>query len=160
MEALSAGEPTAPKDFVLALTAAWSLSELVGRGQTLFQLREHMATKPSAALSEAWLQGKADEVRRRELDADLVEQQIDLLKGRDTISVREWIAALERLSMMRGSIARSAAELQLINQNLASYYRGCRQRARQVEQCAELELVLCSHRQLPSTLTIIQLVAS
>lgn len=123
VEALVAADPEASEDLVLALTAAWSLSELVGRGQMLFQLREHMAEKPSAALSEAWLQGKADEIRRRAVDADLIERQIDVLKNRDSTSVKLWIAALERLSMMRGNISGMASELLLIDQNLRSYYR-------------------------------------
>lgn len=123
IHALIVNEPDAPDDLVAALTAAWTLSELVGRGQALFTFREHIASKPSAALSEVWMQGKVDEVRRRQADADMVERQIDALKDRGRVSVMQWIAALERLSMMRGSIAGTAAELELINQNLRSYYR-------------------------------------
>lgn len=123
VEALVMSAPEAPEDLVVALAAAWSLSELVGRGQTLWALREHMASRPSAALSEAWMQGKVDELRRRLAEADMIERQIDILKGRDTVSVQHWIAALEQLSMMRGNISGAAAELTLIDQNLRSYYR-------------------------------------
>lgn len=123
IEALVAGDAAAADDLELALTAAWSLSELVARGQTLWELREHMATKPSAALSEVWVQGKFDEARRRQTDADLIERQLQVLRSRDRISVQQWIAALERLTMMRGAISGSASELMLIDQNLRSYYR-------------------------------------
>lgn len=123
IQSLTAGDPTAPDDLVMALTAAWSLSELVGRGQLLWALREHMASKPSAALSEAWLQGKIDELRRKDAEADLIAEQMDMLKGRDTVSVQHWIAALEQLSMMRGNISGAASELALVHQNLGSYYR-------------------------------------
>ncbi|QEH77343.1 hypothetical protein [Rhizorhabdus histidinilytica] len=123
IQALVMGERTGGDDLTLALTAAWSLSELVGRGQTLYALREHMAARPSLALSEAWLQGKIDELRRKAGEADLIEGEMEILKGRDTISVQQWIGALEQLSMMRGTISGSAAELALIEQNLSSYYR-------------------------------------
>ena len=123
VQALVSDDRFASDDLVAALTAAWSLSELVGRGHTLWELREHMANRPSAALSELWFQGKVDEVRRRQTDADLIERQIEKLKDRDTVTVRQWIAALERLSMMRGAISGTAAELVLIDQNLRSYYR-------------------------------------
>ena len=53
-----------------------------------------MATRPSLALSEAWLQGKIDELRRKAGEADLIEGEMELLKGRDTISVQQWIGAL------------------------------------------------------------------
>jgi len=123
IEALVANDPAAGDDLVLALTDAWALSELVGRGQTLWALREHMASKPSAALSELWMQGKVDELRRRQVEADIVEGQITMLGARDTVSVQHWIAALEQLSMMRGNISGSASELALINQNLVTYYQ-------------------------------------
>lgn len=123
IQALVMGERTGGDDLTIALTGAWSLSELVGRGQTLFALREHMATRPSLALSEAWLQGKIDELRRKAREADLIESEMEILKGRDSISVQHWIGALEQLSMMRGAIWGSAAELALIEQNLSSYYR-------------------------------------
>lgn len=129
--ALVEDDPTAGEDLSFALTAAWSLSELVGRGETLGALREHMASKPSAALSEMWMQGKVDELRRRKADADLVERQMEILRGRDTVSVAQWIAALEQVSMMLGNISGSAAELELIGQNLRTYYQ-----ARSPEQSA------------------------
>jgi len=123
VEALVAEAPTAPDDLEMALTAAYALSELIGRGQTLSELRVHMDSRPSAALSEVWLQGKVDEVRRRSADADVIEAQIDVLKDRDSTSVAQWIAALERLSQIRGTLAGTSAELELIQQNLTSYYR-------------------------------------
>jgi len=123
VQALVRGEPTAPEDLNLALAAAWSLSELVGRGQALWAFREHISTKPTAALSEAWMQGKVDDLRRRQVEADMIERQIDILKNRDSVSVQQWIAALEQLSMMRGNIYGAAAELALIDRNLASYYK-------------------------------------
>ena len=123
INALIVSDPAAPEDLVLALTAAWSLSELVGRGQMLHVFREHMAEKPSAALSEIWLQGKVDELRRRQAETDLIEREMEILKGRDTTSVKTWIAALERLSMIRGSLSGEASELALIDQNLVTYYR-------------------------------------
>jgi hypothetical protein len=122
VNALVSDDPDAPQDLVLALNAAWSLSELAGRGQMLFTFREHMAGKPSAALSEVWIQGKVDELRRRKSDADMIEREMDMLKGHDSISVKQWIAALERLSMMRGTLAGEASELALINENLITYY--------------------------------------
>lgn len=123
IEALLSDEPTAGDDLTMALTAAWSLSEIVGRGQTLWALREHMAQKPSAALSEMWLQGKVDELKRRQDEADMISAQMEMLKKRDTMSVKTWIAALEQLSMMYGSISGASAELTLISQNLGSFYR-------------------------------------
>jgi len=135
VNALVDSEPTAAEDLVLALSAAWSLSELVGRGQMLYALREHMAAKPSAVMSEIWIQGKADGLRRRQADTDMIEREMGILEGRDTIGVQQWIAALERLSMMRGAIAGEAAELSLISQNLATYYR-----ARSDEQARSAEL--------------------
>jgi len=135
LESVVSDDPAGPDDLVMALTAAWSLSELVGRGQTLYVFREHMGSKPSAALSEAWMQGKVDELRRRQSEADMVERQMNVLRDRARGTVGEWIAALERLSMMRGTIAGTAAELVLINQNLGSYYR-----ARSEEQAASAAL--------------------
>jgi len=122
VKALILNDPNGPQDLGLALAAAWSLSELVGRGQTLWALREHMAGRPSVQLSEAWLQGKIDELQRKEAEADMIAEQMQMLKARDDVSVQQWIAALEQLSMMRGSISGAAAELTLIQQNLESYY--------------------------------------
>ncbi len=116
-------DAAAGDDLLLALSAAWTLSELVGRGQMLYTFRTHMAEKPSAALSELWMQGKVDELRRRQVEADTIEGEMQILSGRDTISVKQWIAAHERLAMMRGDISGQASELALINQNLSTYYR-------------------------------------
>lgn len=123
IDALVNSDPVAGDDLILAFSAAWSLSELVGRGQMLHAFREHMADKPSAALSELWMQGKIDELRRRQAEADMIEAEMQILQGRDTISVKQWIAAHERLAMMRGDISGQATELALINQNLVTYYR-------------------------------------
>ena len=123
IESLVGADPAAGDDLVVALSAAWTLSELVGRGQMLYTFREHMAARPSAALSELWLQGKVDELRRKQAEADTVEGEMEFLQGHDTISVKQWIAAHERLAMLRGNIAGQASELSLINQNLTTYYR-------------------------------------
>ena len=120
---LTSADAAAGEDLIIALNAAWSLSELVGRGQMLYVFREHMAAKPSAALSELWMQGKVDELRRKQAEADTIESEMQILRGRDTITARHWIAAHESLSMMRGNISGQASELTLINQNLTTYYR-------------------------------------
>lgn len=120
---LTSADSAAGDDLVLALNAAWSLSELVGRGQMLYTFREHMAGRPSAALSELWMQGKVDELRRKQAEADSIESEMQILRGRDTISVKQWVAAHESLAMMRGNISGQASELALINQNLTTYYR-------------------------------------
>ena len=41
------------------------------------------------------MQGKVDELRRKQADADLTEREMNMLEGHDSISVRQWIAALK-----------------------------------------------------------------
>lgn len=122
VSAILANQENGPILLDAALRAAQNLSELVGRGQTLWALRQHMDSKPSSSKSEAWMQGKMDELSSAIKNADANEGKIRSTRiGRD-IGVEAWVGAVEQLAMARGTIEGSVAELALIDRNLESFY--------------------------------------
>ena len=122
VQSIKTGQPSAGQELGLALRSTRELSTLYGRYQTLWVLREHMGSKPSEALSEAWMQAQIGILRTKIADTDLAEKQIrQSVPGRD-ISLLEWVGAIEKLAQDRGYIEGATAELTLIDDNLHSYY--------------------------------------
>ena len=114
-------------EITAALTAARQLSELIGKGTFLYEFREHMKTKPSAYVSEAWMQERASELKTRSIAADDYEGQVRTMQPGKNISFVNWVGAMERLVMMRGELNGRIQEMTLVDQNLGSFYKAKRQ---------------------------------
>lgn len=116
-----------PPEMIAALTSARQLSELLGRGAFLYEFREHMKTKPSAAVSEAWMQERVSALKTLSIAADDYEAQVRAMQPGKNVSFVDWVGALEKLVMMRGDLNGRVQEMTLVDQNLDSYYAAKRQ---------------------------------
>lgn len=114
-------------DIISALIAARQLSELYGKGTFLYEFREHMKTKPSVWVSEAWMQEKVSELKTRSIAADDFESQVRAMQPGKNVSFHDWIRATEKLVMMRGELNGRVQEMTLVDQNLGSFYQAKRQ---------------------------------
>jgi len=121
--ALPSNPPTMGADLTVALDASYSTAMLVGRRYMLDQLQKYMKKKPSAAAAEAWSQGVADEMRTDNNTVEAKDQAYKALQIGGTVTVIDKLVAFEEVVTMRGSMAGRVAELQLIEQNLGSYYQ-------------------------------------
>lgn len=116
-----------PPEMIAALTSARQLSELAGRGMFLYEFREHMKAKPSAFVSEAWMQERVSELKTLSIAADDYEAQVRAMQPGKNVSFVDWVGALEKLVMMRGDLNGRVQEMTLVDQNLDSYYAAKRQ---------------------------------
>ena len=97
--------------------------EVKGREQVASDLIAHMRNKPSAELSEAWIQGLADRVKR---DRDDLNSRSEALKRQGSaklIAPKEYFEETFKLAATAGIIRGRASELALIDQNLRSFYQ-------------------------------------
>lgn len=120
----SDSDPTrADAHYANLLQALVANGEVKGREQVVSDLIAHMRKKPSAELSEAWIQGLADRVKR---DRDDFNSRNDTLKKQGAaklISPKEYFEDTFTLAATAGIIRGRAAELALIDQNLRSFYQ-------------------------------------
>lgn len=93
-----------------------------GRRDVVKALIVHMQSKPAPELTEAWLQERADEVRR---DRDGLNSRYKALTDKGRVPAdgnKNYFEETFRIATMAGLVRGRAAELALTYQNLGSFY--------------------------------------
>jgi hypothetical protein len=103
-----------------AIDAAWFID---GRVWMLRDLRIHMEKKPSAAKTELWLQERIDSLRAEERAVKAKWAEVDGMREKGAsdllVYLQESVLAVSMAATLRGKVE----ELNLLDQNLASYFR-------------------------------------
>lgn len=120
----NATSDTLVPSFQTALSATRQSSFETSRLKLLQEFEAFMATKPSGAAAQAWLQGKVAQIQAA-LPAGPVEEE-RLRKVRIGIDepVGQWIAEKGKAASFEGMIQGLTSELTLIDQNLRAFYVG------------------------------------
>jgi hypothetical protein len=120
VDALKAGNQDVRAELAAVFSAEHDIGELTGRGMMLQELRENMERKPSAAIANAWLQGKVDELQTLKRKVD---DQLERLKqGGPNLTPTDHLVAFEQYAIDAGHLQGRVEELTLINQNLSTVY--------------------------------------
>lgn len=136
-KALEESDPKTADYFRTAMDAAYATNVTRARGELMHELLERMKKKPSAAASELWIQERVSIVKEKALAAEQNKGRIEEL-----LSKPEGISSADEFNNLVKNVQKAAegygyiygmnAELDLIDQNLRSYYvaRGQEKRAR------------------------------
>ena len=137
LKAFDNSEPNTIEYFRNAMDAAYAANVTRARGELMHELLERMQKKPSAAASELWIQERISVLKEKAVAAEKNRQRVnDLLskteEERGYEGFRELVKNVQQAAEGYGYIYGMNAELDLIDQNLRSYYvaRGQEKRAR------------------------------
>lgn len=93
-----------------------------GRNQVITALVAHMRGKPSAELSEAWIQEAADRIQRDRDELNSRHASLKALAAAKSILPKDYFAQSFELAATAGMVRGRVEELLLVDQNLASFY--------------------------------------
>ena len=134
IEVAKADGPTLVDTFQVAMAAIRAHGEATARLKLLKEFEAFMATKPSGAASQAWMQGKIDEIQRAAPGAAAEEERLNKVKIGVDEPTTQWIGEKAKATSVSGMFAGLIGELTLIDENLRAYYQG---RATEEAQAAQ-----------------------
>ena len=124
IETAKASGPTLIDDFKAAILAVHAHGEATARLKLLREFEAFMATKPSSAGAQGWMQGKVAELQQAVPVAAAEEGRLNKIKVGVEEPGTQWIGEKAKAASVSGMLAGLIAELTLIDENLRAYYQG------------------------------------
>ncbi len=124
-EAIQSGAPFtfAPDDARLGrlITSSEDDARTSGKGQELDAFLTHIRSRPSLALSQAYLQGRIQKSQQAEETAIQTRNALDILTRARGVTVGQMLVAVERTAMAKGEAIGRFEELVLLIRNYGAY---------------------------------------
>ena len=134
VETFKSNGPTLVPEFQSLMAVSYGHARATARYKLLKEFEAFMATKPSGAGAQAWMQGKIAEVQPAIAPAAAEEARLAKIKLGVDEQAGQWVQEKARAAQISGMLSGLISELTLIDQNLRSYYAG---RGVEQQQAAE-----------------------
>jgi len=123
--AIQSGAPFtfAPDDARLGrlITSSEDDARISGKGQELEAFLTHISSRPSLALSQAYLQGRVQKSQEADETATEVRNALDNLSRAKGVTIGQMLVAVERTAMAKGEAIGRFEELVLLIRNYGAY---------------------------------------
>ena len=124
VQTYNANGPTLVQDFQNAMGATRNHGQSTARLKLLKEFEAFMATKPTPAGAQAWMQGKIAQIKEAVPGTQAEEERLAKVKIGVDEPADQWIREKARSAQISGMMSGLVSELTLIDDNLRAYYQG------------------------------------